>query len=308
MDVIKKISELKKLLDAGILTKEEYENKKEQIIKDLQSAQSEDLIIEDRQDESKSSEVEVHRPNNMPENNGTDKVELNNGAKSDKDSSSVISSKTFIWGIVLLCLLISASILLVQHYPWHDDGDSYTTDSSQETRQKDTFLSPDLVIAGVRGHVKSIKSEQGNYEFSEYGEIQQWYSEWFDNLVEESELEREIDRDNDGFVSHFYYSTIGGEQLVFDKPNGRLISIESYVDTGQSEMKTFVYDENGNIIRESIVHVEPSDEYDEYGEVAYYDTTYYAHYIVVLEKDDNDNWIKRKYDDKVQTRVIEYYQ
>lgn len=306
MDVIKKISELKKLLDAGILTKEEYENKKEQIIKDLQSAQSEDLIIEDRQDESKSSEVEVHRPNNMPENNGTDKVELNNGAKSDKASSSVISSKTLIWGIVLLCLLISASILLVQHYPWHDDGDSYTTDSSQETRQKDTFLSPDLVIAGVRGHVKSIKSEQGNYQFSESGEIQKWPSDWFD-MTNVRDEDKEINRDYDGFISSIYYSTIGGEAYVFDKPNGHLLGIESYDDSGTQQLKKFVYDENGNIIRESITWIEPSDEYDEYGEVAAYDTTYSAHYIVVLEKDDNENWIKRKYDDKIQTRSIEYY-
>lgn len=306
MDVIEKISELKKLLDVGILTKEEYENKKEQIIKDLQSAQGEDSIIEDRQEEPNSSEVEVHQPNNMPENNEADKAESNNEDTSDNASSSIICSKTIIGGIVLLCLLISASILFVLYYPWHEVGDSYTTDSCQETRQIDTFLSPDLVIAGVRGHVKSIKSEQGNYQFSESGEIQKWPSDWFD-MTNVRDEDKKINRDYDGFISSIYYSTIGGEAYVFDKPNGHLLGIESYDDSGTQQLKKFVYDENGNIIRESITWIEPSEEYDEYGEVVAYDTTYSAHYIVVLEKDDNENWIKRKYDDKIQTRSIEYY-
>lgn len=307
MDVIEKISKLKKLFDAGILTKEEFENKKEQLINNLQNNQVEDFTTEYQQENFKSSENDILQTNNLLENNEVKKTGSFKEDKADNANGSIISTRTIVLGIVLLCILSSVSILFTQYFPWHENNSSFDSDYKQEIQQKDTFISPDLIMAGVHGHVKSIRSEQGNYTFTYDGIIKQWPSEWFDKYNEGSELEREISRDNDGFVSHFYYSTIGGEELVFDKTNGRLKTIESYDDGGSRQLKTFIYDEKGDIIRESLTWIVPSDEYDEDGEVATLDTTYSAHYIVVLEKDYNENWIKRKYDNTVQSRTIEYY-
>lgn len=337
MEIIKQIAKYKRLLDAGVLTKEEYDRKKAQLFKqyfpDFENG-TENHTDEESNDETEeiapnyetsvepsSAEVEFQMAQEKEVHVDNVKVINNQPTGNQKNEEKTPKSKTTIIILSSVVVVILAILLIMnkcnQHEKIDHTGENPYENAIMEEESADvstaatlpveeaTFITPDLAFAGVRGHVKSITTEDGVYKFTKDGRVTTWPSRI------PAEYERDINRDDDGFITSICYSTICCDQYEFDKKNTRLTKIDFGYDDCSKNI-TFIYNEQGVVIKEdekivSYPDNEPGDEIEDDYVPQEPETTYKSHIISIIETDVHGNWVKRRYDNTIQTRSIEYY-
>lgn len=200
-------------------------------------------------------------------------------------------------GLIVLCIL-SVVFLAFGIYSSYSRYLKYDTNLETENiPSEEIFLKQDYIIADVKGHVKSVNTEKIRYTFQRNGLLCDYSSSWEESY---GKLEKKIERDKDGYIERIYNGTLWVDEFYYDTTNKRLSKFIN-ADDGGSTTITFTYDENGNVIREHVVDwITDLDGENE-------ETKTHTVYIVILETDSKGNWTKRKYNDKIQTRTIEYY-
>lgn len=267
------------------LKKGRYENKEPQVIKEYLGGQEKVKV------ENASEAITANIENNTYRN-------FHSEIKRDNSNYLPFIKK----GLVVLCVL---SVVLLAFGIYSCYTSYLQNDTSYETENvlsEEIFMKQDYIIADVKGHVKSVNSKESRYTFQRNGLLIDYSPSWEDLYEKETgkELEKRIERDKDGYIKRIFYSTFSSDDFDYDKINKRLSKFENSNDGGSTTI-TFTYDENGNVIRENVVDwITDLDGENE-------ETKTHTIYITVLETDSKGNWTKRKYNDKIQTRTIEYY-
>lgn len=316
MDIVTKITELKKLLDAGLLSQEEFDKKKSELLEaHIKGQENNEISKEANIPEKTTNEPDEKYPISLDKtktNSDSSMVSVLQSNKVELNGGNLYSTKKFS-KIIACCMLVQclAGILSINRCSQSKDEDLTSEDSYANTIMEEEpadatattppveevpFVTPDLAIADVKGHVKSVKTEDGIFKFTKDGILTDCPS------GVSSEFEMNISRDDDGFITEICYGTLGCDQYEFDKNNTRLSKITyEYMDC--SETITFIYNDQGVVIKEDVKVVS-------YGNNVMEDepeTTYKSHIISIVEMDTHGNWVKRKYDNTIQTRSIEYY-
>lgn len=262
------------------LNKGRYENKETQVIKEYLGGQ--EKIKAENASKAITANIETYE---------------NSHYETIRDNSKYLP--IIKKGLILLCVL---SVVFLAFGIYRCYISYLQNDTSYETENvpsEEIFMKKDYIIADVKGHVKSVNTEMLRYTFQRNGLLDD-YDYLGSSFGNENGFELEIERDKNGYIHRIYNGTVSVDEFCYDIINNRLSKFMNYDDGGSTTI-TFTYDENGNVIREHIVDVISDFDSD------FTETETRTVYIVVLEKDSKGNWTKRKYNDKIQTRTIEYY-
>lgn len=182
--------------------------------------------------------------------------------------------------------------------------------SAEDMAQKaqfDAFTTPDLVFAGVHGHVKKVTYsldmlDMSSVALNKAGKLIDYHGSYFDELggFVESEC---VNRDERGYITHIYYSTIGGISWKYDKRRKNISELSQYSD-GASNTYKFVRDSEGKVVEVNVEHEEY--EYNENMDEKV-DTKTYKYPVTDYQVDDHGNWIQMRWNDMTQSRTITYY-
>ena len=170
-------------------------------------------------------------------------------------------------------------------------NDSIVAESVVEPEPEPVFITPDLAFMEVHGHVKSVEYPNGRKaRFDELGNLVDYATEY------SGKNEVMIGRDDDGYIISTYDGPGGSESFDYDRRKVRLIRTASGDGSLYSEC-TFVYDENGNVIRYDFEDKDFAEDYESVWSIE----------VEIVSKDEQGNWTELKSGDATVKRTIVYY-